>query len=189
MGVLVVVRRAHIDALLDLRILRSRRRTDLDELQLAGALQRLDRLLGVVDAGHLDDDPVLALQLHQRLGHAERVHAALDDHFGRFHVGRGDDLAGRWLGLQKHLGAAAQVKALLEVSGLRKSGGCQTARPLHPGWMLDGQGHVKRNQAQQDDETQHQCIATSHVFLSPSGIAMIGIYPIRRSRVLETNAE
>jgi hypothetical protein len=81
------------------------------EGQLGGAPDDLGGLLGIVDAGQLDDHPPVPRALQGRLGHAELVDPSAQHLQG---AGQGvavDPLVGAVGGLQDDLGAAPQVQA------------------------------------------------------------------------------
>ena len=75
----------------------------------------LERLLRVGHAGNLHEDLVVALQLHDRLRGAQRIHAALDDGAGFLHVVGRNRLAGIRLRGEHHREAALHVKTLVDL--------------------------------------------------------------------------
>ena len=58
----------------------------VDDEQLAGLAEQADGLVRVLDAGQFHDQAVVAFDLDQRLGDAERVDAVLDDALHGVHV-------------------------------------------------------------------------------------------------------
>src|SRR6185503_9395825 len=76
----------------------------IDELELPGRADEPADLVGVVDTGNLDDDPLRTvtggLGPHLRLAHADAGDASLDDRPGRLEVGRRDRLVALRLSLE-----------------------------------------------------------------------------------------
>ena len=111
-----------VGALLDLHALltradrRDRRRvgdrSDVHELQLTGASQDSERLLGVLDAGDLNEQRVVALALDRCFAHAETVDSVADDQLGALHDRGGHRRRRRLLGGEDDREATLDVEAL-----------------------------------------------------------------------------
>ena len=90
-------------------------RVEARELELARLADGVERGLRVGQAGNLHEDLVVALHLHDGLGCAERVDAALDDGTAGFHVLVGDGIAVGRGGRQHDRQAALDVEALVDL--------------------------------------------------------------------------
>ena len=116
-----------------------RRALRIDELQLAGGANGLDRLVRIVDAGQFDDDAFLALKLHNGLGHAQTVDAILDNGLGRVHGAGFDRLAFDQIGFQQYLGAAPEIQPQLHILEITWHAARARKQVLHRAGMIDGQ--------------------------------------------------
>ena len=86
----------------------------VDELELAGRADEAADLLGIVDARHLDHDPLrpVGAGLGPNLGlvDADAGHAPLDDRAGGLHVGGLDRLVALGLGDERHPDPALEIE-------------------------------------------------------------------------------
>ena len=129
----------------------------VDDQQLAGLAKEADGFFRVLDAGLFDDEAVVAFDLNERLGHAERVDPVLDDALDGIHVAVLQLLLRRRVGLEAHMQAALQVQALAEAQVGQIAAGYLDRQAGRA-----GQRHVEGEAEDDGDESERGPLASAH---------------------------
>ncbi len=141
---------------LDLGARRQIGRPHVDELELACFPDQRQGLRFVLQPRQLDDDAARALQLHERLGHAEAVDTILDDLARSLHGGRIDLRVSGKIRFEQYLDPSLQVESLADLNG------SIDAEEANVDPRIAWQGDPRGKAAQEQDDCQYRKGTLSH---------------------------